>query len=349
MRADGNLHRGASGMRFAISVDETGCGTLDEEACAPPPPHPRAVVEGAEEKPRHQRQRAEETSRLHHHEVEQAVVNAGAGGEAGIVPILIGIGDGDDEGVESFALAAAIGDHDPLTTMVEKRLESGARVGGKAAAGEAVETVADFGVEAEAHDIEERVAVGRASVDGGNAGGRISEERERLAWLGGQTEVACEAVAGAGGYEREHSRRADQRLGHLVHRAIAADNDHPIAAVRQRTPGQFGGMAGTAGENEAGIEPVFRDERPDDGDQPGSAAVPAGVRIEDEARLHATAMTAGVTAAASKRTAMAWLASGWASGARAARHWRQTAPRSAKALCSAVTTASGVSTSAPTL
>ena len=164
------------------------------------------------------------------------------------------------------------------------------------------------------------MTVGRAGVDDGDAGGGVGQERQGAARLRGQAEVKREAVARAGGYERERSRRADQRLGHFVHRAITADGDHPFAPVRQRGAGQPGGMAGMAGEDEVGIEPVLRNKCPDGGHQPGIAAVLAGAGIENKTRLHAAVMAAGAAARANKCAAMARLASGRARGARAARH-----------------------------
>ena len=113
------------------------------------------------------------------------------------------------------------------------------------------------------------------------------QQRERAMRPGGQTEVEGEAVAGAGGHNGQGGGGADERLGDFVHRAVSADRDHPVATVVERRPGQLGGVAGARGENEIGVEPVDGDEFPDGGYEPGTAAVPAGTGIEDEAGFHA--------------------------------------------------------------
>jgi len=134
------------------------------------------------------------------------------------------------------------------------------RVGREPAAGEPVEPAADLGIEAEAHGIAKRMAVGRARVDGGDAAAGIGQELKRPVRRGGNSEVECEPVARAAGNERERGRGADERLCDLVHRAVAADRDHPGAVVVDRGERQLGGMTRRLGGNEVGVEPVPCDE-----------------------------------------------------------------------------------------
>ena len=170
------------------------------------------------------------------------------------------------------------------------------------------------------------MSVGRAGVDGGDAGGGIGQQRERAMRPGGQTEVEGEAVAGAAG---TMARAAGVPTSAWATSFIVPSP--PTATTRsqpscERRAGQLGGVAGTRGEDEIGVEPVAGDEFPDGGCEPGIAAVPAGTGIEDEARFHAAVMAAGAAAPSSNWAAMVRLASGRARGASAARHWLHTAP-----------------------
>jgi hypothetical protein len=91
-------------VRLAVGVDETGGGAFDDEARAAEAADARAGVEAAEEKSGGECGGAEEADGLDGDEVERAVVHAGTGGDAGVVAVLVGVGDGNEEDVEGFAM-----------------------------------------------------------------------------------------------------------------------------------------------------------------------------------------------------------------------------------------------------
>ena len=100
-------------------------------------------------------------------------------------------------------------------------------------------------------------------------------------------EMTAESITGPAGNEAEGGGRVNQRSGDLVHGAVAADGDDEVAAVVERTGGEFGGVAGTLGQDEFGA--IFVGERPQRGKRARGAT---GAGIDDEAGFQ-TAMEAG--------------------------------------------------------
>ena len=153
-----------------------------------------------------------------------------------------------------------------------------------------------------------------------------------------------EAIAGTAGHQREGGRRVDQRLGDLVHRAIAADGDDMRAASRDRLAAELRGMPRTLGHGDLGVEAVGGDEVADIGGEIGPTSIASGGGIDDEAGLHAVdAMNRGSeetapgcigtgmgswpgAVLASRCIAMSRAASGRASPLSDVRHWFHTRP-----------------------
>ena len=69
---------------------------------------------------------------------------------------------------------------------------------------------------------------------------------ERVSRSAVDPEMAPEAVTGAARYQAKDDPGTDQRSGHLVHRAVATDRDHAIAASGHRAGSESGGVAGAA-------------------------------------------------------------------------------------------------------
>ena len=153
----------------------------------------------------------------------------------------------------------------------------------------------------------------------------------------GESEVKGEAVARAAGNERECGRRVDERLGDLVHGAVAADGDDALATGLHAVTGEDGGVTGAFGRVKFGVERLAANEVAQQRQQPGAARMPARDGVEDETDFHGNGANVGAVVfsrevlAAMRCRAIALAASLRTMGARALRHCSQTAPRSAKA------------------
>gem|GEM_PF-6909326 len=145
-----------------------------------------------------------------------------------------------------------------------------------------------------------------------------------------------QSIARTAGDQAEGGGGSDERLGHFVHRAVSADGDHAGAATGHRRSRQRGRVPRRLGGNEFGVELVGRDESRNRRHQFGIAPVFPRMRVEDEARFHASGAAGsedGVEAAAdfapisaSTQSTMTRAASGRARAARAVRQSCQTAP-----------------------
>ena len=283
--ADGDFEAGCGGVGLAIGVEETGAGKFDDEMGGAEAEDVRTAVDPSEKKAGHQLQGAGKSDGAHGNQVELAVVHTRAGSDERAVAVLVGVGDRDEQHGEFLATAGAVDGDGEIAARAEGD-ETGARVSGKAAVDEAVEAVADIGVEADAHGVEKGVAVDDTSVDGGGAGGGIGGEREGAAKIGGNAEMEGEPIAGTARDETERSGRVEESLGDLVHRAVAPYGDHAVATLREGRAGEEGGVARAGGRNERGVEPVPDDEGADVIREPRTTRVAAGAGVEDEARLH---------------------------------------------------------------
>ena len=124
----GDLDARADLVRFAVGVDHAWRAAFDDEACAAPTADVSALIEVAEEKPRGEGRGAEEAYGSDRDEIEHAIVDARARRDAGIVAVLIGVGDRDEEDFERF-LAIARGDRDALGPQLADGGKRGARIG----------------------------------------------------------------------------------------------------------------------------------------------------------------------------------------------------------------------------
>lgn len=262
-------------VELAVGVEQAGGVALHDETRGAAEDHAGRAVDGAAEEAECERGDFESVKRRDGAEIEQAVVDASAGGDAGVVAVLVGVGDGEGEGADAFG-AAVVRDGVGLRLGREEGLGAGGQVAEEAAAAELVEAMGDLRFEAEAGGGEEGVAVGEAGIDGADAA--VFQDRERVRGRAVDAEVTAEAVAGAAGDEAERGGRADERGGDFVHRAIAADGDHDLAAVGEGFGGEGAGVASVLGEAEGSA--VFFSERLDV--RPG-AVRGAGAKVDDEA------------------------------------------------------------------
>jgi hypothetical protein len=86
-----------------------------------------------------------------------------------------------------------------------------------------------FGVEADADDAEEALAVGLADVDTAAVAGE--DDRDRRLGLVGDAERPGEVVAAAAGDQADRGLRAGQGAADRPHQAIAADHDGDLAQL----------------------------------------------------------------------------------------------------------------------
>ena len=84
-----------------------------------------------------------------------------------------------------------------------------------------------FGVEADADDAEEALAVGLADVDPAAVAGE--DDLDRRLGVVGDAERPGEVVAAAAGDQADGGLRARQRAADRAHQAVAADHDRDLA------------------------------------------------------------------------------------------------------------------------
>jgi hypothetical protein len=265
-------------MGFAIGVDESGLRSFDDESCTANVNHPRTSEDRSRKESRDQRQRGENSNWRNGNQVEFTVVHAGAGSDAGVVTVLVGIRDGDEQRIE-FVTTATGFDDDALSATPKKRGKACPRIGGETASLKAVEAFTDLRVETAAHRVEERVPVRRAGIDRGynsrGGGGKF----ERAIKASGQTEMERESVTGAAGNQAEGRARIQQGLRNLVHRAVAPDSDDAIAAVGQRRASEIRRVSRSRRDDERCIEATLCNKSADMRSQPRPAPIATGTRV----------------------------------------------------------------------
>ena len=174
---DRDFDPGAGGMGFAVGVDKPGGRAFDGEGGAPPAAHPPAAIKIAQEKAAGQAGGAEPAHRRHRQEIEAAIVAFRPGGDDRAIAILVGVGRHRPEQVESNPLRPRL-ENTALGPVPGECGQGGAEVGGQPAAQATIEALADFGVEAEAHDIEKRMPVRLSGIDRHDTGGRVDRQPE---------------------------------------------------------------------------------------------------------------------------------------------------------------------------
>ena len=109
-----------------------------------------AAVDRSRKEPGAEETSCDQVDRLHSDEIEKAIVDAGVRRDSRVVAVLVRVGDRDKEGIDRLALGAG-NNEAALGLAAEECREGGARIGGKAAAGEGVEAPCHLGIEAESH------------------------------------------------------------------------------------------------------------------------------------------------------------------------------------------------------
>lgn len=215
-------------------------------------------------------------------EIEQSIVNRGAWCDEAIVAVLIGVGDGDNEAA-GLDLSVRSLDRVDLGLVPKDHAHGGGDVGSQAPAFQLVEARAEIGVESQAHDIEEGLAIGGAGIDGADF--TVQQSPECTLARPGNAEVAAETIPGAAGNQTERCGRAHERGGDFVQGAVAADGHDPFAPFIHGLTSQLRGVTRPFRGNDHGIKPVFSDERARFLQEVGIAGVVPGAGIEDKPRF----------------------------------------------------------------
>jgi hypothetical protein len=94
-----------------------------------------------------------------------------------------------------------------------------------------------------------------AEASGGDAFGRAAGEAADGAFeTGAESKLHGEDVGGSAGEDAERYVRADHAVHGFIDGAIAAEDEDEVRAVTDRLGGEFGGVAGFAGGNEARMQ-----------------------------------------------------------------------------------------------
>jgi len=188
-------------MDLPVGVKVPGLAALDGEGCRPLTHGAGAALHRAGEQPHREGQRIAEPHGTNQGEVQLAIVHAGARGDEAVVPVLVGVGDRDQErGLLDCDVANA--DAVVPRSIGAERLEGRRNVRPETATVQLVEAGAEVGIEAHAHDVEEGLSVGGARVDAPHATVEQRMEGTRAAVT--DAEVAAESVARAAGNQPQH-------------------------------------------------------------------------------------------------------------------------------------------------
>lgn len=241
----------AGGMDFAIGVNRTGRRTCDNECRGAQVSDAGGTVERAGKEAGKERQGVERTDRCNGGEVQEAVVDAGTRRNAGVVAVLVGIRDRDGESPEG-GRGAIVGDRVVARAIGAQRGGARRKIAKEAAVNEAVETLGNLGLKAEAGGGKERVSVGEARIDETGMSGAKDGQRA-MNWAV-DTEVAAKAVARAAGDESQRGRGADEDRGDFVEGAVSADRDDKRATGGHSTRGQLRSVTGKGRQGEFGTD-----------------------------------------------------------------------------------------------
>ncbi len=127
--------------------------------------HAGAAVERAGEEAHEERKRGEKIHGRDEHEMEETVVGAGTGGEAGVVAELIAVGHGDEQGGLRGREFAAEVERVGFAAVAKKKSRGGEQIRAQAAHGESFKMGEHGGVETGAHRAKENAAIGFADVN----------------------------------------------------------------------------------------------------------------------------------------------------------------------------------------
>ncbi len=240
---------GRGRVDFAVRVQQAGSGSLDDEARSSQVEHLGRADQGATKESRDERKGVQKSDGRDGGEVEQTVVDTGAGSNVGVVAVLVRVADGERERPESRPFPVVF---DPARLWFVG-LESGSgggEVTQKPPALESIEARGDFGLKAEARDGEKRVTGGEARVDQARLAGE--ENGECLSDRAVNTKVTAETVAGAARNEPKRRGRAGEDGGDFVEGAVAADGDDECKALVEGARGEGGGVLRSLGQGDAG-------------------------------------------------------------------------------------------------
>ncbi len=237
------------------------------------------LIKGVSAKPVKHSAGAEQADLGHAHQLEAAVIRPGAGRDAGVVAILIGIHDREGEGLQAGG-AAGVVDDDTLGLVRKKRRNTDPKIAGEAAVCQPAESHGDVGLEAEAHSVEEGETIDHTGVD--RLWPTVQQCLESTVSRSRYAKMPAEAVAGAAGNQAKNRRRIDQSGGHFIHGAVATDRHDQFASVVDGMPGKFSGMTRPLGSHDRAVEAVAADEVHSPVPQVRIFPIGAGKGIEDE-------------------------------------------------------------------
>ncbi len=281
-------------MGLAVGVNQAGRGAFDDELFLAEMNRARGAEETAREKPGEEWKSVERGDARHDREIEQPIVHARAGRNAGAVAVLVAVGDGEGEGANGGALSGVL-DPAGFNGRIAEGGGTGAQIAQKTAVSELIETRGDVGLKTEARDGEKRMTVGEAGID--EAGVAGAEDVQNVRQRTVDTEVPAETVARAARHKAKGGGGADQWAGNLVECAVTAHGDDALDATAERILGELGGVVRTGGELNLGAD---RGGKGAHGGQDAGCA--AGVGVDDEQGLHREiVLTAGCADAMDKK------------------------------------------------
>lgn len=216
--------------------------------------------------------------------VHEAVFHRGRRGDIGIVAVLRGIGEGDQEGFQSVGATLDL-DRIGLGLVSQAHTNRIPYILQQTAAVALGKLEADEGIEAQAAGAEKGAIIDNAgvervndiAVDNGNGACRLC----------GYLEVACQSVSRATGYDSQRRRGVDDGTGHLVDRTVPAHGCHDVYPLGSGLGRQGRGVTGMLGEGDGMLKAIVV-KIPLDGFRDGILATSSGYGIDDkeDSRFH---------------------------------------------------------------
>lgn len=281
-------------MRFTVGVKHGfGRKSLHDKTSRLLSPH-CGLGERAGKETNEQRERADDPDGRYHGEIEQTIVDARIRRDARVVPVLVGVGDGESE-KGSFLAAMVVRDRAGKRNELPPRASARREVTAKSALREQIKTRRDFRLETEPGDGEKRMTIREARIDFSRSPADKNIECARHRSV--NTEMAAETVTRSARDQPKDHLGVDEHRGDFVHGAIASGGDDDLRSVGSRALREFRSMTRTFRERDG--RAMLERKRADRFKCGGGAA---GARVHDEMRLHECAMNSGATAFGNRDT-----------------------------------------------
>src|SRR5688500_8712339 len=179
----------------------------------------------AQKQPARAPQLRKERLRVDDQRVEKSIIESRARRDDGVVAVLLAVGKDDEECAQVVWLRVEM--HAVLLSAIREPLvQADQQVRQAAAAGEQVEALGHAGVEADARQIEEWMAVDLADVERAQAAGERGAKRNSR--IAGDAKRGREAVARSGRHDPERDARPRKRARDFVDGAVASPRDDSV-------------------------------------------------------------------------------------------------------------------------